>query len=251
MVGGSALLFVNNALFSLVTFLFIATACCRSLILEIVLVSLLVLREEVLTQTFLCLLRWEDSFKLPDGFSNFRLVRCIVQKSSAEVASGLLEDRAREVAVLVAATRGPAEGRLKREAIYQIELTPHDDSRSGFSRLLNDEVAAVEAEILRVLREKKRVDALFQTVCFLVGAAVHEKILCSGVTVIVTVEQDITRVLRLSHHDLGCKVLRTLLHGGSLPLPIQIEPGQRGSIVAHDDAIGIEHWNDFENEVVA
>ena len=40
---------------------------------------------------------------------------------------------------------------------------------------------------------------------------------------IVTVEQDVPRVLSLPHHDLGGEVLRALFDAGTLPLSVQIE----------------------------
>ena len=55
------------------------------------------------------------------------------------------------MAVLVASVCGSTEGSLESEAIYQIELAPHDNSRRAFTSLLHDEVAAWEAEIFRVL----------------------------------------------------------------------------------------------------
>jgi len=57
------------------------------------------------------------------------------------------------MAVLISAIRWPTEGRLEREAVYQVELAPHDDAGSGLTSLLNDEVAAVEAKVIRVLTE--------------------------------------------------------------------------------------------------
>jgi len=55
------------------------------------------------------------------------------------------------VTVLVATISRPAEGRLEREAIYQVEFTPHDYASSGLTGLLNHEVATVETKILRIL----------------------------------------------------------------------------------------------------
>ena len=65
------------------------------------------------------------------------------------------------MAILVASTGRSTEGRLESEAIYQVELTPHDDSCSAFSRFLHHKVAPIETEILRVFAKQERIDALF------------------------------------------------------------------------------------------
>ena len=116
------------------------------------------------------------------------------------------------MAILVAPVCGSAEGRFECETIYQVEFTPHDDSSSAFPRFLNYKVAAVETEILRVLAKQQRIDALFQSVSLLIGATVHEKILCARVPMIITVKEYVSRVLSLAHHDFRCKVFRALLH---------------------------------------
>ena len=55
--------------------------------------------------------------------------------------------------VLVASICGATERRLQRERIYQIELTPHDNTSSALTCFLHREVAAIKAEILRILTE--------------------------------------------------------------------------------------------------
>ena len=68
---------------------------------------------------------------------------------------------------------------------------------------------------------------------------------------IITVEENVSRVLSLAHHDFRRKVLRALFHRRALPLAIQIEAGERSAIISNNHAIRIEHWNYFENEVVS
>jgi hypothetical protein len=34
-------------------------------------------------------------------------------------------------------------------------------------------------------------------------------------------------------------------------LPVQVESTQAGAVVANDYSVGVEHWDDFENEVVS
>ena len=157
-------------------------------------------------------MRREHCLELTNCLTDLGLVRSIVKECPAKEPAAVLQDRYREVAVLVAAFSRTAEGRLKREAVNQVEFAPHDDASSCFSSFLHDEIASVKAEVIRVLTEKQRVDSLFQPVCLLIGAAIHEKIFSSRVSVIVAVEQDVTRVLSFTHHDFCCEVLRALLH---------------------------------------
>jgi hypothetical protein len=58
------------------------------------------------------------------------------------------------MAVLVATFRGPTEGGLEREAIYQVEFSPHYYSCRALSRLLNDEVAVIEAKVFIIFAVK-------------------------------------------------------------------------------------------------
>lgn len=53
---------------------------------------------------------------------------------------------------LVCSSRGTAEACLKCEAVYQVELSPHDDSGCGLSGLLHLKAAVLVAEVLIVLR---------------------------------------------------------------------------------------------------
>jgi len=92
------------------------------------------------------------------------------------------------MAILVASTGWSTECRLQRETIYQVELTPHYHSCGGFSSLLDNEVAAIETEVLRVFTKEKWINALFQAICLLVWAAIHEEIFGSRVTMIVAVK---------------------------------------------------------------
>lgn len=78
------------------------------------------------------------------------------------------------MAVLVSALARPAEGTLECETVYQIELLPHHDASSGFSCFLYYEVAVGKLEVLRILGEQQREDALFKPICLLISTAVHE-----------------------------------------------------------------------------
>ena len=69
-----------------------------------------------------------------------------------------------EMHPLVRTLRGPAERRFQRERVYQIELTPHDNSRTSLSAFLDSKRAIVEREILVSVEENARENALLQAV---------------------------------------------------------------------------------------
>ena len=67
----------------------------------------------------------------------------------------------------------------------------------------------------------------------------------------IAVEQDVTGLEGLAHHHFGRAVLRALLHTGSYPLSIQVKTRQRGPVITNNDAVRVQHGNDFEYEVVS
>lgn len=81
------------------------------------------------------------------------------------------------MAVLEPPVRRPTERCLQCETIDQREFLPHDNAGSGFSGLLNHEVAGVKFKIFVVFAEQKREDPLLQSVRLLVRTPVHEQIL--------------------------------------------------------------------------
>ena len=68
---------------------------------------------------------------------------------------------------------------------------------------------------------------------------------------VVTVEQDISRVLSLTHHHFGSVVLWTQLLTGSDPLTIQVQSRQRTPIIANYNTVWVKHRNNFKHEVVS
>ena len=71
----------------------------------------------MLREAFLGLLRREDGFKLADSFTHFWLIGSVVEQCLAEKFTTLLEYAAREVTILVASVRRPAERSLQSETI--------------------------------------------------------------------------------------------------------------------------------------
>lgn len=213
---------------------------------EPVLVNLFELRAE----TFVGLLRRVFDFQFLDGLSDLGFIAGVVSQGDAEELSHVPQHLNVEVVVFELAARGPQVTDFQGERIDQLEVLPHDDTTASLLLLLDVEVAALEAEHIGVLREKQRENALLQAIGSLVGAAVHEEVLASGVAVNIAVEEDVTRLERLAHHHLGGAVLGALLHAWGNPLTIQIEAAEAAPVVADDDSIRVEHWYDLKNEVV-
>ena len=67
----------------------------------------------------------------------------------------------------------------------------------------------------------------------------------------VTVEEDVSGVLGLPHHDFGGEVLWTYFHWRTLPLSIQVKSREGASIVSNYHAIRVQHWYHFEHKVIS
>lgn len=70
-------------------------------------------------------------------------------------------------------------------------------------------------------------------------------------TVEVAEEKYVSAFERALHHKLSVVVNRVEFAGRAYPLAVKILAHQRASIVTHDDAIGVKHRHDFENESVS
>jgi len=71
------------------------------------------------------------------------------------------------------------------------------------------------------------------------------------VPVIIAIKQDVPAFLGLAHHHLGGVEFGAEFAARRHPLPVQVEATQTASVVADDHAIWIQHWDDFEHEIVA
>lgn len=80
---------------------------------------------------------------------------------------------------------------------------------------------------------------------------VHEEIFGSRVPVDVHEEMNVSALQRLLYHFFHAHDLRRRLLHWVHPLTIEVEAGEAASVVAHDDAIRVEHRNNFENEGVS
>ena len=81
----------------------------------------------------------------------------VVSKRFAEDSAHDIVDCEVEMEALVLALGWSAEAGLEGEAVYQIELSPHDHSRSRLSQFLNLKTAIFITEILIVFTEKPSV----------------------------------------------------------------------------------------------
>ena len=128
----------------------------------------------------------------------------------------------------------------------------HGHSGSGLFLLRHLELAAVKMEVLGSLVEEQREYPFLHHVLatVIVVAPEQKQILSSRVPMEVAIhEHAATGFQGFVHHgskcvDFRCLSLRTVV------LAIKVEPGQRGSSVAVNDAINVDHWHYFEYEVL-
>jgi hypothetical protein len=111
--------------------------------------------------------------------SDFIIVASVVNQSYAEAFTNILKHTNSKLAIFVQSICGTTEGALKGEAIDEIKFSPHDHSSSRFSRLLDYKVTIIETKVFGVLMEKKWEYSLFKTICLLIRATIHERILLS------------------------------------------------------------------------
>jgi hypothetical protein len=64
-------------------------------------------------------------------------------------------------------------------------------------------------------------------------------------------EQNISALKGLTHHLLARVILRVSLGTWADPLSVKILLGQRASVVSVDNSIRVEHWDNFENEMIS
>ena len=81
-------------------------------------------------------------------------------------------------------------------------------------------------------------------------ATIHKNVLPPAVAVEVAEYLQVTLSFKRMAQLLG-RIDRRMQHfTGPLPTAVQITSGQTAAVVAVDDAIRVEHWHDFEDEVL-
>ena len=139
---------------------------------------------------------------------------------------------------------------LQGKRIHDLELFPPNDSAGSFLGFLDTKRTVNIAENLSLLLQHIRKNPLSVSGVIFCAVSVHENVLFSGVPVEITKEQNFALSLGLFYSLLHMKQYRMSLLRRLLPLPVEVLADQRAPGVAKDDAIWIDHGNDFENEVV-
>ena len=79
----------------------------------------------------------------------------------------------------------------------------------------------------------------------------HEDVAANAVAVHVAEEEDVAALQRALHHQLRVVVDRVELARRADPLAVEVLAHERAAVVADNDAIGVQHGHDFEDEGVA
>jgi hypothetical protein len=79
-------------------------------------------------------------------------------------------------------------------------------------------------------------------------AAVDENIVAPRVRVQITVESDAAVLAESPQQNFGVPHRRIRFPNHRPVLSVQISAGQRAPVVAHDHAVRVEHWDQFENK---
>lgn len=67
----------------------------------------------------------------------------------------------------------------------------------------------------------------------------------------ITIEKYVSTFKSLSHHHFCGAILGALFHAWSNPLAVEVQAAERGSVVAYEHTVWVQHRNDLEHEVVS
>jgi hypothetical protein len=155
------------------------------------------------------------------------------------------------MAVLIGSTCRPTKRTLKRKAVNEAKFSPHHNSGSWFSCLLNNEITISETKMLSVATKQEWEYPLFKPVSFLIWATIHKQIFLPWVSMKITEEQDISTFKSLSHHHFDWVIFRIHFWAWGNPLTIQVLSWKRASIVSYYYSIWIEHGYNFKHKIVS
>jgi len=156
------------------------------------------------------------------------------------------------VVAIKTASRWSTKRAFKGEWIYQLKITPHDNSRCSFFNLLNCKTTVFKVEVIKVLIEHHGEYSFFQLVIlFRLTISKHKQVHICRMTMKITEEEDRSRIKSLLHHQLSMVISRVQLVIGSNPLPIEVNTCQTASIIANNDTIRVQHRYDFKDESVS
>ena len=80
--------------------------------------------------------------------------------------------------------------------------------------------------------------------------AVHEDVAPGRVTMEITEEEYLARLLRLFHHQFRMVIDGIEFGAGAYPLSVQVLAHERTPIIADDNSVRIQHRYDLEHEGV-
>ena len=104
--------------------------------------------------------------------------------------------------------------------------------------------------MLCIFTEKEGEYPLFQTICLHIRTAIHKQVFLSRMSMKIAKEQYVTALKCLSHHHFHCEIFWVQFGPRRDPLSIEVLPRERAAIISDNDSIRVEHWHNFENEVV-
>ena len=145
----------------------------------------------------------------------------------------------------------PRERALHRIYVRHIlELLVQGNTRSRLFRLLHPESRVLIAEIRVHFRKNEGEDSTLARILAIV-AAIHEDVLFARVSMQVAKHDQSALLMDLLHQPLGVENGRVKGLVWSLPAAVQVATCQAASVIAVNDAVGVEHWDNFEYEVLS
>jgi len=67
----------------------------------------------------------------------------------------------------------------------------------------------------------------------------------------ITVEENLSALSSSLHHELGVIVLWVEFTRRSNPLTIHVRPHQTTPVIAHNNPVGVQHWNNLKDKGVS
>lgn len=104
-------------------------------------------------------------------------------------------------------------------------------------------------EIMTILLRK---DLFFSAILYFgLIVSIHEHVSLGGVSVKVAEEKYVSALKRFFHHEFSMVQNRKLFTTGTNPLSVQVLTYQATPIIADNNTIWVQHWDDLKNECVA
>mmetsp|Transcript_42437 Transcript_42437/g.57969 ORF Transcript_42437/g.57969 Transcript_42437/m.57969 type:complete len:358 (+) Transcript_42437:94-1167(+) len=180
----------------------------------------------------------------------------IVDDRVAEGHPDLTEVVAVEVKAVQVSVVRPTEGSLQSVRVTNTKLFGDNTARGGLPGFLDREGTVREAHVLlpdRIPAEQLREDPHRAAVprvrlVLLVVTPVHEHVHLPAVPVQVAVHNHIPHAFLGPDEVLRVEDGRVESPGWLLPLPVQVHPAQVAPVVSEEDAVGVQHRDDLEDE---